>query len=176
MASGEWWASLFGGLLRLGLTGCGVEFFERDVRHGVAEFAETLEFFDGAAVEPFGLRLVTQEILHIGSLVEAVIAFHHPKSLILAVRDFHVAAERLVASDGGRLIILRHIIEPVGEESGFDTGEAEQRHLRESDALDGEEFLRVHGLVCGDQVGAEAFELLGLLNFDDGEVAGLELM
>jgi hypothetical protein len=48
--------------------------------------------------------------------------------------------------------------------------------LRQGDALQGEEFLGVDGLVAGDEVGAEVDEDVGWFEADDGVVLGGEGM
>jgi hypothetical protein len=52
--------------------------------------------------------------------------------------------------------------------------DAEEGLLGEGDALDGEEFLGVDGLVDGDGVFAEAGDLVEFLEADDGEGGGGE--
>ena len=51
---------------------------------------------------------------------------------------------------------------------------AEDSLLGEGDALDGEEFLGVDGLVDGDEVGPEMGDLIEVFEADDGEGGGGE--
>jgi hypothetical protein len=64
--------------------------------------------------------------------------------------------------------------EAVGEEAGFEAGGAEDGLLGEGDALKGEEFLGVDGVVGFDEVFAEVGDLVEVFESDDGEVGGGE--
>ena len=65
-------------------------------------------------------------------------------------------------------------VEAGGEEAVFEGGGAEEGELRQGDALQGEEFLGVDGLVAGDEVGAEVGQDVGWFEADDGVVFGGE--
>jgi hypothetical protein len=65
-------------------------------------------------------------------------------------------------------------IEAGGEEAGLEAGGAEHSLLRESHALEGEQFLGVDGLVDGGEVGSEMGDLVEVLKADDGESGGGE--
>jgi hypothetical protein len=69
---------------------------------------------------------------------------------------------------------VERFAEAVGEETGFEAGGAEDGLLGESDALQGEEFLGVDGLVEGDQVFQEVGDLIEVFEADDGEGGGGE--
>jgi hypothetical protein len=62
------------------------------------------------------------------------------------------------------------LVEGGGAKSGFEAGYAEQVVLSEGDAFEGKSFLRVDGLIDGDEVGAEAVNRVAVLDLDDGEV------
>jgi hypothetical protein len=64
--------------------------------------------------------------------------------------------------------------EGAGDEPGFETVAPEQGMLGQGYALDGEEFLRVDGLINGDEVGAELGDLVDILDADGGESFGLK--
>jgi hypothetical protein len=66
------------------------------------------------------------------------------------------------------------LVQAVGEQTGFEGVHAEQGVLGESDALDGESFLGVNGLVGGDGVGDEGGDVGPVLDADDGEGVGIE--
>ena len=61
-----------------------------------------------------------------------------------------------------------------GEEARLEAGGAEERLLSEGDALDGEEFLRVDGLVNVDEVGFEVCDFIEIFEMDDGKSGGGE--
>ena len=61
------------------------------------------------------------------------------------------------------------MVEAEGEEAGVQALDAEEVLLGEGDALDGEGLLGIDGLVGGDGVGTEAFNLVDILEADDGE-------
>jgi hypothetical protein len=69
---------------------------------------------------------------------------------------------------------VERFAEAIGEKTGFEAGGAEDGLLGESDALQGEEFLGVDGVVEGDEVFAEIGDLVEVLKADDGEAGGGE--
>ncbi len=66
------------------------------------------------------------------------------------------------------------LVEASGEEAGLKARGAEESLLGEGEALDGEEFLGVDGLVDGQEVGSEMGDLLEVFEADDGEGGGSE--
>ncbi len=68
----------------------------------------------------------------------------------------------------------RGLVEAGGEEAGLEARGAEEGLLGEGDALDGEEFLGVDGLVDGDEVVLEMGDLMEVFEADDGEGGGGE--
>jgi hypothetical protein len=60
-------------------------------------------------------------------------------------------------------------VEATGQHTGLEAGDAEEGHLAEGDALDGEDFLGVDGAVEVDGVLAEVVEGLEVFEADDGE-------
>ncbi|HUI53384.1 MAG TPA: hypothetical protein VLY04_00340 [Bryobacteraceae bacterium] len=93
---------------------------------------------------------------------------------VLGAGDLDVADEVLLHEEVGPAVARHDGIEAGGEEAGFESGGAEEGLLGESDALDGEEFLGVDGLVGGDEVGLEVGDGLEVFEADDGEVGGPE--
>jgi hypothetical protein len=61
-----------------------------------------------------------------------------------------------------------------GEEAGLEAGGAKDGLLGEGDALDGEEFLGIDGLVDGHGVGFEIGDFVDVFEADDGEGGGSE--
>jgi len=90
---------------------------------------------------------------------------------VLGASDFDIA----IAGDGGIheadgfAAAIEGGVEAGGEVAGFEAGAAEDGVLGEGDALEGEELLRVDGLVDGDQIVAEAGDFLEVFEADDGE-------
>jgi hypothetical protein len=66
------------------------------------------------------------------------------------------------------------LVEEGGADAFVEAFDAEEDLLGEGDALDGEEFLGVDGLVDGDGVFAEAGDLVDVFEADDGEGGGGE--
>src|ERR1035441_9102348 len=60
-------------------------------------------------------------------------------------------------------------VEATGQHAGLEAGDAEEGHLAEGDALDGEDFLGVDGAVGVEGVLAEVVEGLEVFEADDGE-------
>jgi hypothetical protein len=75
---------------------------------------------------------------------------------VLGTGDIQIADQFFGHEDNGVPCAVQGFVQASGEEAGFQAGGAEQRVLGESDALDGEQFLRVDGLVDGDEVVLEA--------------------
>jgi hypothetical protein len=67
---------------------------------------------------------------------------------------------------------LAGLVEAGGEESAFEAGGAEEVLLGDGDTPDGEEFLGIHGLVEGEEVGAEFDDIFETLKDGDGEIIG----
>jgi hypothetical protein len=90
---------------------------------------------------------------------------------VLGASDFDIA----IAGDGGIhqadgfAAAIEGGVEAGGEVAGFEAGAAEDGVLGEGDALEGEEFLGVDGLVDGDEVVAEAGDFLEVFEADNGE-------
>ena len=70
--------------------------------------------------------------------------------------------------------MVEGLVEAGGEEAGLEARGTEDGLLGEGEALDGEEFLGVDGLVDGDEVGSEMGDLLEVFEADDGEGRGSE--
>jgi len=144
-------------------------------RELAAELAEAVEIFDGAAVEAFGLGLEAEEGGgDVGLAVEGVEAVGEPEGAILGFRDVDVVADLALFEDIGLGWAEHGLFEAGGEEAGFECVHAEQGVLGEGDALDGEAFLGVDGLVGGDGIGDEGGDVGGILDADDGEGVGIK--
>jgi hypothetical protein len=94
---------------------------------------------------------------------------------VLGLRDGDVAIadEVLGHADEEAAGGVEGFVEATGEETALEVGDAEHGLLGEGDALDGEQFLGVDGPVDGDEIGAEAGDLLEV-EANDGEVRGGE--
>jgi hypothetical protein len=141
----------------------------------VAELAEAVEVFYGAAVEALGLGLAAKEGGgDIGLAVEDIEAVGEPEGAVLGEGCLDVFADLGSLEDVRVRWAAHSVVEAVGEEAGFEGVHAEHGVLGEGDALDGEAFLGVNGLVGGDGVGDEGGNLGGVLDADDGEGVGIE--
>jgi hypothetical protein len=78
----------------------------------------------------------------------------------------HIDEKASAAIDG--------FIDAGGEEAGLEAGGAQHGLLGESDALDGIEFLRIDGLVDGDEIGLEMGDVLEVFEAGDAEAGGGE--
>lgn len=140
-----------------------------------AECFEALELLDGTAVETLRLGLVTEEEGEgVGLAAEAVEAEAEPIGTMLFGGDWDALGEIGRSEDAGLGGAYHGSVEAVGEEAGFESGHAQHGLLGEDDALDGEEFLGVDGLVGGDGVRAEVGDDFGVFEGDDGEAIGVE--
>ena len=144
-------------------------------RELVAKLAEAVEVFYGAAVEAFGLGLEAEESGgHSGLTIEDFEAVGEPKGAVLGGRDIDVVTDLAAFEDVGIVGADHGGLQAIGEESGFEGVHAEQGVLGEGDALDGEAFLGVDGLVGGGGVGDEGGDVGGILDADDGEGFGVK--
>ena len=126
-----------------------VWYFFQFVRFG-AEGAEALEVLDGAAVLALGLGLVAQkEFPGVGLLSVHVEAGREREIAILGAGDFDIAIAGHLGGHETELLALRaeRSVEATGQHTGLEAGDAEEGHLAEGDALDGEDFLGVDGAV-----------------------------
>ena len=138
-----------------------------------AEFDEAVEIIDGSAVEALGLSLIAEEQRPgVGAVTDhAVETVSKAIGAVLFLDFFGCGIQVFVERDEGRIVSEGEgLIERGGAESGFQAGHAEQVVLREREALDRESFLRIPGLVDGNEVVAEAVDGVAILDFDDGEV------
>src|SRR5580698_6749980 len=71
-------------------------------------------------------------------------------------------------------IAVEGFVEAASEEARFEAGGADNGLLGEGHALQGEEFLRVDGLVDGDEVFLEVSDFLCVFKADYGEGGGGE--
>jgi hypothetical protein len=95
---------------------------------------------------------------------------------ILGAGDFDIpiAGECRTHGCERAIVGVEGFVEAIGEQAGLEAGGAEHRLLRESHALDGEQFLGVDGLVDGGEVGFEMGDFLEVFEPDDGEGGGGE--
>ena len=142
----------------------------------MAEGFETVEILDGAAVEALGLGLIAEEEgKAVGVFVEAVEAFGEEVVAVLGLGDFVIVVDELVGdAHQGAAVAVEGLIEEGGAKAVVEAFDAEEGLLGEGDALDGEELLGVDGLVDGDEVLAEAGDLVEVFEADDGEGGGGE--
>jgi hypothetical protein len=149
------------------------------VRENVAEASEAFEFLDGAAVHTLGLGLVAQEEGKAagGVFVDVVEAFGEEIVAVLGHGDFVIPVDQFVAdAHEGFALAGEGLIEEGGGDAFVEAFDAEEGLLGEGDALDGEEFLGVDGLIEGDGVFAEFGDLVDFFEADDGEGGGGESM
>jgi len=134
-----------------------------------------VKIFDGTAIETLGLGLEAEESRgNIGLAVEDIEAVGEPEGSVLGEGGLDALAD-LGSLEDVRLLGAAHgLVEAVGEEAGFEGVHAEHGVLGEGDALDGEAFLGVDGLVGGDGVGGEGGDSGSILHADDGEGVGIE--
>src|SRR2546427_6724708 len=124
---------------------------------------EPFEFLDRAPIMAFGLGLIAQEQGPTGgdfrnaveTLAEGVIA-------VLGAGDLDIPGELRGNREKRPPAGIEGLIEAGGEEAGLEARGAEKGLLGEGDALDGEEFLGIDGLVDGEEVGAEMGDFLEL--------------
>ncbi len=125
----------------------------------------------------FRLGLIADEQGPTVGLVDAATkALAQQPVTVLGARDFDIAitGEFWVHEDHGVTGGVEDLVEAGGEEAGLEARGAEDSLLGEGDALDGEEFLGVDGLVDGNEVGSEMLDLMEVFEADDGEGGGSE--
>jgi len=136
---------------------------------------EPLEFLDRAPIMAFGLGLIAQEQRPAqGGFRHAVETLGEGVIAVLGAGDLDIPGELLGHREEWTPAGVEGLIETGGEEAGFEARGAEEGLLGEGDALDGEEFLGVDGLVDGEEVGAEMGDFLKIFEADDGEGGGGE--
>jgi hypothetical protein len=133
---------------------------------------EPVELLDGAAVVAFRLGLIAEsQGPSVGLFHQVLEAFGQRVVVVLGGGDFDIplTGEFWGHVDHRGDAGVEGLVEAGGEETGFEAGGAEDRLLGEGEALDGEEFLGVDGLVDGDEVGPEVGDLIEFFEPDDGE-------
>jgi len=135
--------------------------------------AETLELLDGAAVEPLGLRLIAEEPLPVGRLVDVDETGGHPETPLLSVGCRRFGPVRVV-EEARHARNLESFLQAVADEAAFHAVGAEQGMARESDALDGEELLGICGLVEVDEAGFDLRDGVDIFVADGGESGRVE--
>ncbi len=141
-------------------------------RPTIAERLQALELLDGAAVVALGLGLIAeQQGPGIGALRHAVEARSQGEVAVLSAGDFDVAVAGQLGAHGseGVIAVIDGHIHAGGEEPGFQARRAEEGMLGQGDALDGEQFLGIGGVVIGHEVVFEAGDLVEIFEADDGE-------
>jgi hypothetical protein len=140
-----------------------------------AEGSDSVEILDGAAVLALGLGRIAQAQGQGVGLGGAVLKSSSQQEVVfLCQREFGVVEESRPYLDNGRIGESETLVETGGQEAGFQAGNAEYGVLGEGDALDGEEFLGIGGLVELDEVGAKVGDVIGVLDTEDGVSGGGE--
>jgi hypothetical protein len=124
-----------------------------------------------------GLGLVAEEERPaVGLADEAEEAIGETVIAVLGASDVEIAlaGEFLAHGSEGVVVGVESFVEGGGEEAGFQAGGTEDGLLGEGHALQGEEFLRVDGLVDGDEVACEVVDFVEVFEADDGEGRGGE--
>ena len=142
----------------------------------VAEAVEAGEFFDGAAVVALGLGLVAEEEgPTVGVSGHALEAVGEGVVADLVALDLGVGEEGgIEGNERSDIVVVEGVVEGVGEHTGFEAGGADEGELGDGDALGGEQFLGVGGLVGGYGGGAQALERLVVFDAEDGDEGGGE--
>jgi hypothetical protein len=110
-----------------------------------------------------------------GGFDEAMEALGEEVVAVLGLDDLMILVDEVWADTGeGPTVVGEDLIEAGSEHAGMKALGAEEGLLGERDALDGEEFLGVDGLIGGDGVFAEAGDFVDLFEADDGEGGGGE--
>jgi hypothetical protein len=123
-----------------------------------------------------GLGLIAHEQgPDVGRLGRHGETFRQEVVAVLLASGFGIAIDHSrVQEHHGLVPLVEGLVEAGGEEAGFEAGGAEQGLLGEGDALDGEEFLGVDGLVDGHGVVPEVRNFVDVFEADDGEGGGGE--
>src|SRR5579883_3275022 len=74
-----------------------------------------------------------------------------------------------IHGDDGVVGAVDDVVEGAGEHAGIEAGPAKHHLLRESNALDRDEFLGVDGFIAGDVVGLEFVDFIDVFKAHDGE-------
>jgi hypothetical protein len=136
---------------------------------------QSVELLHRPAVMPLRLGLIAQQQgPSVGFADAAPKSFAQQEVAVLRARDFDIAGEVRVDRDHGSISEIEDFVEAGGKETGFQAGSAEEGLLGEGDALDGEEFLGVEGLVEGHEVVLEVGEFIEAFEADDGVTGGGE--
>jgi hypothetical protein len=125
----------------------------------------------------FRLGLITEsQGPTVGLFHQAVESFAQRVVAVLGAGDFDIplTGEFWDHEDHRAIAGVEGLVEAGGEEAGFQARAAEDSLLGEGEALDGEEFLGVDGLVDGNEVGPEVGDLIEVFEADDGEGGGGE--
>jgi hypothetical protein len=90
---------------------------------------------------------------------------------ILGASDFDISIADKSRSHGGdgRSVVIEGHVQADGEDARSEAGDTAHLLLGDGHALDGEQLLRVDGLVEGDEVGSEIGNLVEVFELDDGE-------
>jgi hypothetical protein len=123
----------------------------------------------------FGLGLVAQQQgKTVGLADQAMEAIAQQVVAVLGLAGFDLLGELRVHGDAELSAGVEGFAKALAEESGFETGGAKDGLLGQGDALKGEEFLGVDGVVEVDQVFPEVGDLLKVFEADDGEAGSGE--
>ena len=140
-------------------------------------FRRRWKIFDGAAMEALGLGLKAEERGgDVGLAGEAIEAEGEPIGAVLFERDVDAGGQIGAIEDEWLGGAGHGLVEAVGEEAGFEDGHAAHGVFGEGDAFDGVAFLGIDGLVSRDGIGDEGGDGGAVLNADDGEGVGVEVV
>ena len=169
------WVRFVIGAGGLGLFGLGLGFGL--VWRFLPQGLQPVEFLHLATVKTLRLGLIAQEEgPSVGLADAAPKSFAEQEVAGLRARDFDFADEVRVGHDRRSIPKIEDFVEGGGEEAGFQAGGTEEGLLGEGDALDGEKFLGVEGLVEGHEVVPEVGDFIEVFEADDGEGGGGESM
>jgi hypothetical protein len=139
------------------------------------EILNTVEILDGAAVETLGLGGITDAQVHgVGVADAAAESFGQEVVFDLLAAGFAAAVHVRVHLHEGTLAEIEDVIEADGEGAGFEAGGAVHGLLGDGDALDGEEFLGIGGLIEPDGAISEVGDFLDVFEAGDGVSCGGE--
>jgi hypothetical protein len=132
---------------------------------------QAIKFLHGAAVHAFGLGLIAQEQgKREGGFENSMKALSKEVATVLDFEDLIVLVDEVRAEANKRTVLGgEDFIEADGTQAAMQAFDAEEGLLGEGDALDGEEFLGVDGLVGGDSVLPEVGDVVLVFDTDDGK-------
>ena len=136
---------------------------------------EAFELLNRPTVVALRLGLVTEEESPGVALAgDAAEAFGEGVVAVLSAGDLQVADQVFSHGDDGVAGAVEGFVQAGGEETRFQAGGAKEGVLGEGDAFEGEQFLRVDGVIDGYEVVPETGDGLQVFEANDGVVGGGE--